>query len=43
MEGRHGGSQPGGRRLLGMTANTVRQAKSRILLRLKEELGELIA
>jgi RNA polymerase sigma-70 factor, ECF subfamily len=28
---------------LGMTPNTVRQAKSRILRRLKEELGELIA
>ena len=28
---------------LGMTANAVRQAKSRVLRRLKEELGELIA
>lgn len=28
---------------LGMTANTVRQSKSRILRRIKEELGELIA
>jgi RNA polymerase sigma-70 factor, ECF subfamily len=28
---------------LGMTPNTVRQSKSRVLRRLKEELGELIA
>jgi RNA polymerase sigma-70 factor (ECF subfamily) len=28
---------------LGMTVNTVRQSKSRILRRIKEELGELIA
>jgi hypothetical protein len=27
----------------GTTANAVRQAKSRVLRRLKEELGELIA
>ncbi len=28
---------------LGITANAVRQAKSRVLRRLKEEMGELIA
>ena len=28
---------------LGITANAVRQAKSRVLRRLKEELGELLA
>ena len=28
---------------MGMTANAVRQAKSRALRRLKEEMGELIA
>ena len=28
---------------LGITANAVRQAKSRVLRRLREEMGELIA
>lgn len=28
---------------MGITANAVRQAKSRVLRRLKEEMGELIA